>query len=133
VKKIGTLNTGLSQVIAGMGHTDRLVICDAGLPIPRGTRVVDLALTTNVPRFIETLRVVLGELQVEEAIVAREMEKHGNGVYDEVREALSGIPIRTVPHEEFKRLTGEPATAAIVRTGEATPYANVILVSGVTF
>ncbi len=133
MKKIGTLNTHLSRIIAAMGHTDRLVICDSGLPVPRGKEVVDLALTTNIPRFLDTLRVVLEELQVEGAIIAEEMEGRSNGVYTQLHELLAGVPVRQVSHDEFKRLTTEESTVAVVRTGEATPYANVILVSGVTF
>ncbi len=133
MKKIGTLNTHLSRVIASMGHTDKLVICDSGLPIPRNKEIVDLALTTNIPRFMDTLRVVLDELQVEGAIIAEEMETHSNGLYPAVRQALSGIPIQKISHEEFKHLTHDDGCCAVVRTGEATPYANIILVSGVTF
>lgn len=133
MKKIGTLNTHLSGIIAGMGHTDRLVICDSGLPIPRDKEVVDLALTTNVPRFLETLEVILEELQIEGAIVAEEMETRSNGLYDRVQSLLADVPIQRVSHEDFKRLSGEDDVVAFVRTGEATPYANVMLVAGVTF
>ena len=133
MKKIGTLNTHLSRVIAGMGHLDRLVICDSGLPIPPGKAVVDLALTAGIPRFLDTLRVVLEELQVEGAVVAEELEARGNGTYGQLQALLTGVPLQKVPHEEFKRLSGADNVAAFVRTGEATPYANVMLVSGVTF
>jgi D-ribose pyranase len=133
MKKIGTLNTHLSRVIASMGHTDRLVICDSGLPIPRGKEVVDLALTAGIPRFLDALRVVLAELQVESAIIAEEMEARSNGLQAEVLALLPGVPVRRVPHETFKQLCSETGTVAVVRTGEATPYANIILVSGVTF
>ncbi len=133
MKKIGTLNTHLSRVIAGMGHMDRLVICDCGLPIPRGKRVVDLALKAGIPGFMETLEVVLEELQVEAAVVAGELGGIEGGVGPALQKALGGVPITTVSHEEFKRMSGDDSTVAFVRTGEATPYANVMLVSGVTF
>ena len=133
MKKIGTLNSHLSRVIASMGHTDKLVICDCGLPIPRNKEVVDLALTANIPRFLDTLNVILGELKVESAIVAVEMEACVDGLYSEVEKALPDIEIRKIPHEEFKELVRHDGTTAIVRTGEATPYANIILISGVTF
>ena len=133
MKKIGTLNTPLSRVLAGMGHTDRLVICDAGLPIPRGKEVVDLALRPGLPGFLDTLDVVLEELQVERAIYADELEARGNGVYGALRDRLSGVETEHVPHEAFKKLCCEDGVTAFVRTGEATPYANVILCSGVTF
>jgi len=134
MKKQGILNSSLSRIIASMGHTDRLVICDSGLPIPRSAETVDLALTANIPRFIDTLRAVLEEACFESAVVAAEMEKQNPRVFAELKGLLGGIEVKAVPHEEFKRLSANGQTAtAFVRTGEATPYANVILVSGVTF
>lgn len=133
MKKIGTLNTHLSRIIASMGHTDRLVICDSGLPIPRGKECVDLALTEGIPRFIDTLKVVLEELQIEGAVVADEMAQRDNGVYDQLCDMLADVQIQRVPHQRFKELTSEEGNIAFVRTGEATPYANVMLISGVTF
>lgn len=133
MKKIGTLNTHLSRIIASMGHTDRLVIGDSGLPIPEGKTVVDLALTTNIPRFLDVVRVVLEELAVEDAVVATELKARDNGLYDELKALLPDVAIRDVPHETFKQMTAEAGKVAFVRTGEATPYANVILYSGVTF
>ena len=133
MKKIGTLNVQLSRVIAGMGHTDRLVICDSGLPIPRDSEVIDLALTTNVPRFLDTLRVVLEELQVERAVLASEIKDKSNGLHTETLDLLNGIAVDYLPHEAFKQLTAEAGNITFVRTGEATPFANVVLYSGVTF
>lgn len=133
MKKIGTPNRHLSRIIASMGHKDRLVICDVGLPIPVGQEVIDLALTTNVPRFLEALRVVLEELQVESVVIAREMTTHSNALFEEVKRMLPDVELRQVSHEEFKEMTAGDGTIAIVRTGEATPYANIILESGVTF
>ena len=133
MKKIGTLNSQLSQVIASMGHSDRLVVCDSGLPIPRGEEVVDLALTAGIPRFLDTLRVILEELQVEKAIIADEMESRNPTVYREVMSLLKKVEIARVSHEEFKELTHGGGNISFVRTGEATPFANVILISGVTF
>lgn len=131
MKKIGILNKDVSEVVASLGHKDTLVIADAGLPIPAETRRIDLALTKGVPPFLETLRVILEEMQVEEAIVAEEMKSVSPHMYEEVSRLLSDVPIRTVPHETFKEHTR--SAKAVIRTGEFTPYANVILVSGVVF
>jgi D-ribose pyranase len=133
MKKTGVLNAQLARVIASMGHTDKLVICDSGLPIPREADVIDLALTNNIPRFIETLKVVLSELQVEQVIIAEEMTTVSNGMFQQVRDLLRDVTIEQVPHEEFKRIVRDDGTIAFVRTGEMTPYANIILVSGVMF
>lgn len=131
MKKIGLLNQPLSAVIAGLGHTDTLVIADAGLPIPATTQRIDLALVKGVPDFVETLAAVLGEMQVERAIIATEMAEKNPTIYQQTTALLGTVTPETVSHEEFKRLTAN--ARAVVRTGECSPYANVILVSGVTF
>lgn len=133
MKKSGILNAQLAHVVASMGHGDRLVIGDGGLPLPRHHEVVDLALTTGIPRFADTLRVVLEELEVESAVVAEEMETHSPAVLQAVRDLLPDVDLQRVSHEAFKQMMHEDATVACVRTGEATPYANIILIAGVTF
>jgi len=131
MKKIGTLNQPLSSVIASMGHMDSLVIADAGLPIPSQTQCIDLALTAGVPGFIETVRVVLSELAVERAIIADEMFSTSPHAHVALIDLLGDTPLETMPHEEFKAKTS--SAKAIVRTGEFTPFANIILISGVVF
>jgi D-ribose pyranase len=131
MKKTGLLNQPLSAVIAGMGHTDSLVIADAGLPIPAFVERIDLAVADGIPGFMEVLRATLGELQVEHAVLADEIKDRSPALHAQILEALGAIPVSYVPHEDFKALTGE--AAAVVRTGEFTPYANIILFSGVVF
>ena len=132
MKRKGVLNSGLSKTIASMGHTDKLVICDSGLPIPKNSDVVDLALTKNIPRFMDTLKVILEELKVEEAIVTNELVKGNNKYFKQITSLLNGTKIKKVDHEKFKEITRNGGNVTFVRTGEATPYANIILISGVT-
>jgi D-ribose pyranase len=131
VKKTGVLNQLISSVIAGLGHMDTLVIADAGLPIPPETQRIDLALTEGIPSFLDTLRVVLTEMKVERAIVAEEMLDASPQVYEAIKEMLGDVPIETVTHLIFKEQTR--SARAVIRTGEFTPYANVILTAGVVF
>jgi D-ribose pyranase len=131
MKKIGTLNQPLSSVISGLGHMDTIVVADAGLPIPSDTQRIDLALTKDIPGFIDTVAVILEEVQVDQAIVAEEMLSESPQVYQQLQNLLAEIPINAVSHNELKQRTG--SARAVVRTGEFTPYANVILVSGVVF
>jgi D-ribose pyranase len=131
MKKTGILNKDISEVVASLGHQDTLVIADAGLPIPAEIRRIDLALTEGIPGFLDTLRVVLTEMQVEEAIVAEEMLEASPNVYQALKELLGDVSIETVTHRIFKEQTR--SARAVIRTGEFTPYANVILVSGVIF
>ena len=133
MKKNGIINVPLSRVVAALGHTDRLVICDSGLPIPKSAEVIDLALTKNIPRFIDTLKIILEELCVEDAIVAKEIVNGNDELYKQINTLLKDVRIKKVSHEKFKELTRVNGNITFVRTGEATPYANIILVSGVTF
>ena len=131
MKKTGILNQPISSVIASLGHTDTLVIADAGLPVPPETQRIDLALTEGIPTFLDTLRIVLTEMQVERAIVAEEMLDASPKVYEAIKEMLGDVPIETVTHTIFKEQTR--SARAVIRTGEFTPYANVILTAGVVF
>ncbi|HDT12646.1 MAG TPA: D-ribose pyranase [Candidatus Marinimicrobia bacterium] len=133
MKKKGILNSRLSMIIASLGHTDQMVIGDAGLPLPRNAEIVDLAVSANIPRFLEVLKAVLQELVVEKAIVATEIQKINHGVWDEIKKLLNGVELEFVTHDEFKRLYRESNNTVFVRTGESTPYANIILISGVNF
>lgn len=131
MKKFGVLNQPLSAVIAGLGHMDTLVIADAGLPIPAETQRIDLALTKGIPTFLDTLGVVLREVQVERAMVAEEMLDVSPSIYAAIVDLLGDVPIETVTHLILKEQTR--SARAVVRTGEFTPYANIVLVSGVVF
>lgn len=131
MKKIGIINGPISTVIASLGHTDTVVIADAGLPILAGPERIDLALSAGLPAFLDTLRIVLTEMQVERAIVASEMLEVSPTVYQAIQTLLGKTPIDTVPHESFKQQTH--SARAVIRTGEFTPYANIILVAGVVF
>jgi D-ribose pyranase len=99
------------------------------MPIPAGPRVVDLAFRAGVPSFAEVLDGLLEELVVEGATAAREVR----GANPEVTALLDArFPtLSTVSHEELKSLSA--GAKLIVRTGEARPYANVLLRCGVFF
>jgi D-ribose pyranase len=131
MKKTGLLNQPLSSVIAGMGHLDTLVIADAGLPIPASTKRIDLAVSQGIPPFLDVLKAVLGELKAQEAIIADELPRVSPQMYAALIGVLGDIPVRSIPHEQFKMQTAQ--AMAVARTGEFTPYANVILMAGVVF
>jgi D-ribose pyranase len=131
LKKTTLLNQPISAVVANLGHTDTIVIADAGLPIPAQTQRIDLALSKGIPAFLDTMQVILSEMQVEQAIVATELVEGNPALFNQLKSLLGDTPIETTPHEAFKTLTG--SARAIVRTGEFTPYANIILIAGVVF
>lgn len=132
MKYTGIINQPISSVISALGHTDMVAVADAGLPIPDGPVRIDLALKKGIPCFIETVQVVMSEMYVEKALIAAEMQQVSPALHDVLLKNLVLHPkpmIDYLPHEEFKKLL--PLTRAIIRTGEYTPFANVILVAGV--
>ncbi|WP_077033840.1 D-ribose pyranase [Pelomonas sp. KK5] len=132
MKRTALLHAELSQVIASMGHGDMLVIADAGLPIPAGPLRIDLALTPGVPRVAEVLKAVLAELQVERALIATEAgPEQGSTALPAWCHGLLPVQPERVSHEELKRVSLR--ARAVVRSGECTPYANIVLCAGVAF
>ncbi|WP_077044518.1 D-ribose pyranase [Pseudomonas sp. KK4] len=134
MKKTPLLNVALSRLIASLGHGDKVVIGDAGLPVPPGVELIDLALTHGVPDFISTLKVVLSEMQVESHVLAREiLEKKPTALtaLDQLNAEGALGQRELLSHEQFKGLSRQ--ARAVVRTGECQPYCNIVLVAGVTF
>jgi len=131
MKKNGILNKDISQIIASMGHFDQLTICDAGLPIPSSVNRIELILTKDLPRFLDVVKPISDELCIQRIFLAEEIKNFNQEIFSEVKELFSDIEIEYIPHSEFKALTKK--SKAIIRTGECSPYANVIFESGVIF
>lgn len=139
MKRGKLLNSDISAVISKMGHTDSITIADSGLPIPPNTERIDIALTFGIPSFIQVLENILLELCVEKVVIADEMIKNNSKIHSMMltvfekyrKESGFKAELNYVKHSELKHLTEQ--TKAVVRTGEITPYSNIILYSGVVF
>ena len=133
MKKSILLNSEISYEIAKLGHTQTITIGDAGLPIPKNVKRVDLAVAKQIPEFLQVLDAVLTEMKVEKITLAEEISANAPELKEQIlqRFATSDVAVEYVKHEQFKKMTEQ--SAAVVRTGETTPYANIILTSGVTF
>ena len=101
MKKHGDINQFVSEAIAAMGHTDTLVICDAGFPIPIRSNKIDISLVFNVPTLLQTIKAVLSELIVEKAILPAEMEEHSLSLFEEIHTLLTNQSCDTVPFDRF--------------------------------
>lgn len=135
MKKSRLLNSELSYEISKIGHTSHITVCDAGLPIPKNVKRIDLAIEQGYPSFIKVLDATLSEMQVEEIVLASEILDKNPEIYKEILLTFKKFNMEPnvilVSHEEFKKITHK--SEVIVRTGECTPYANIILKSGVVF
>jgi len=131
LKKTGILNSNISRVVADMGHTDWLGIGDAGTPVPKGIEKIDLAVHAGLPSFIEVLKETLKELNIQKIYLAEEIKVQNPEQLKKIKQVLSNIEIEYVSHSELKKMMGN--AKAFVRTGEETPFSNIILESGVIF
>jgi len=142
VKRGGLLNAQLNEAISRLGHGDLVVVADCGLPQPVGVPVVDLAVVHGLPSFAGVLDALLGDLVVEGVTAASESRGVAAGDVIDARFGAGdgggdglglglGLEVAHVSHEELKRLSG--TARLFVRTGEATPFANVVLRCGVPF
>lgn len=130
MKQKGLLHSELNKVIAAMGHGDMLVIADNGLPIPPGVNLIDLALRPGTVSFEAALTTIAEELVIESFVVASELKETNESLLNCV-EQIVNKPYEMVQHTDFKKMCERAVT--IIRTGEWTPYANIILVAGVPF
>ena len=133
MKKAGILNSDISRVLTYMGHTDTICIGDCGLPVPDGVERIDLALCFGEPTFLRTLQIVLEDMKVEKIVLAEEIREQNPTVLAEIKKLFEGqaVEVEFVPHVQFKAQTRD--CKAGIRTGETTPYANIILQSGCIF
>ena len=133
MKKQGILNSEISRVLSYLGHTDRICIGDCGLPIPDETERIDLALAFGEPTFLRTLELVAADMKVEKIVLAEEIKTQNPQVLQGIEQLFRDqeLQVEFVSHEELKRQTRD--CKAVIRTGETTPYANIILQSGCIF
>lgn len=133
MKRHGILNSDISRVLSYMGHTDRICIGDCDLPIPDETERIDLAVKFGVPTFMDVLKAVGDDMKIEKIVLAEEIKENNPKVLAEINEYFAGkeIEVEFVSHVGLKEMTKE--CKAVIRTGETTPYANIILQSGCIF
>lgn len=139
MKKTEMINADISRVIATLGHTDEITVGDCGLPIPEGVERIDLAYQVGKPGFLDVLKAVASEQYIEKVVLASEIKDQNPQMLEKIIEFISAvedeqenaIAIEFISHKAFKKQTSD--SKAVIRTGENTPYANIILSSGVVF
>ena len=133
MKKRGILNSDISRVLSYMRHTDCICIGDCGLPVPEETERIDLAVRFGLPSFVDVLREVGDDMCIEKIVLAEEMKEKNPTVLKEIEEYFADRrpEVVYVAHVELKKMT--ETCRAVIRTGETTPYANIILQSGCIF
>ena len=127
--KTGILNPQVLDVIARVRHTNMLVIADRGFPFWPMIETVDISLMDDVPTVLQVLAAVRAQCVFGKAFMAEEFLANNS---DETKaafaRAMQGLQVTHEPHEtKFKPRV--PLAVGLIRTGDTTPYANMILVS----
>lgn len=124
------LNNELMYAIASMGHTECLIVCDAGFPIPDGAWRIDLALVQDVPDLETVLSAIAQVFIAEKVAYAAEMAANNAPLLEKVQRLFPNSDYAPIPHAT---ILGEMAHQAkvIVRTGAFDPWGNILLYSGV--
>lgn len=125
----GLWHAGIVELVVSLRHHDTVVLADAGLPVPAHVPTIDLGWARREPRLLPVLAAIVGELVVERATIAEEAADAE--WLDGLRCRLGPIPIDRTSHADLVARCA--AARAVVRTGEDTPYSNVILHAGVPF
>lgn len=130
MKKYGILNSNIAKLADDLGHMDWVCIGDLGLPVPKGVDKIDLALRKGSPSFLEVLKEYSDHVLIEKIFLAEEIKEQNTEQWQAVLDLLgSNIIIEYISHEELKAMN--TTVKAVIRTGEDTPYSNIILQSGV--
>jgi D-ribose pyranase len=127
VKKRGILNADLNAALSRLGHTDLIIVADCGMPAPLGVPVIDLALVRGIPGWNDVLDALLEDMIFERYVAASEIID--GTAYPWLTARFDDVEF--ISHEELKVLSS--GAKLFIRTGEATPYANVALYCGVPF
>lgn len=130
MKKGRILNKELNETIAGLGHTDLVIICDAGFPIPDHVKRIDLALQKDDPDIVKILELLISDFIYEKVIVAEEQKKCNQPLYQKICALCDRCEVETIPHADLIRQMPSQAKV-IIRTGAFEPWGNVLLYSGV--
>ena len=124
MKEHGILNSEISKRLSDLGHTDLIAIGDCGLPIDSDKKI-DLALKLGDPKFIDVLEILLEDFGCEHYILASEIKEKNPDQEAAIKNLLAGVSSEYISHEDFKKKLDE--VKFVIRTGENTPYSNIIL------
>ncbi|WP_300366577.1 D-ribose pyranase [Brachyspira sp.] len=132
MKKNGIVNSDISSVLSYMRHTDLICISDLGLPCPDNVNTIDISLKFGVPSFVDVLKEVINDMKVESIILAEEIKSNNADVHNEILSIFGkDVSVQYISHSDFKKKTSN--CKAIIRTGENTPYSNIIIKSACIF
>ena len=126
--KTGILNPSLNSLLSRVRHTNTLVIADRGFPFWPMIETIDLSLVDNIPTVLQVLLAIRQNFVIGRVAMAEEFIKQNTAeTQARLRAAVEGLALDFEPHITFKKRV--PNAIGLIRTGDTTQYANMILES----
>jgi D-ribose pyranase len=128
VLKNGILNPAINSLLSRVRHTNTLVIADRGFPFWLQIETIDISLVHGVPRVLDVFKAIQTNFVIGKVVMAEEFRAANDP--ETVRSFVSCFGnIATVfePHLQFKQRV--PSAIGLIRTGDTTEYANILLES----
>jgi D-ribose pyranase len=124
----GILNPAILNLLARIRHTNTLVISDRGFPFWPQIETVDLSLVDDIPTVLQVLAAIQGNFKIGRVFAAEEFKKNNDAArLQALTSVLNGVHLSFEPHVDFKKRV--PSAIGLIRTGDTTQYANLILES----
>jgi D-ribose pyranase len=125
----GILNPHINSLLARVRHTNMLVIADRGFAYWPAIETVDISLADGIPTVLQVLEAIRDNFDIVEIYMAREFSQENTPETQErFAKATAGVAVKFEPHAELKKRV--PQAIGLIRTGDTTQYANMVLVSG---
>jgi D-ribose pyranase len=127
----GILNPDLLALLARIRHTNTLVIADWAFPFWPEVETVDISLTKGIPTVLQVLDALKPNFKIGKIWQAEEFlatnSAAGVGAFDASFATIPGVVVERIAHLDFKALV--PHAIGLIRTGDPTPYGNIIIES----
>jgi D-ribose pyranase len=125
----GILNPRLLALLARVRHTNALVISDRGFPFWPEIETVDVSVVDDLPTVLQLIAAVRANHNFTQAFMAKEFKANNSAAtLGKFAKSLAGVPTQFEAHVDFKKRV--PHAIGLIRTGDTTQYANLILISG---
>ncbi|MBP6507368.1 MAG: D-ribose pyranase [Opitutaceae bacterium] len=125
--RTGILNPHVLALLARIRHTNTLVIADRGFPFWPQIETVDLALVDDVPTVLQVYDALAANFVIGHVWAAREFKAHNSAAKLAALQKRTGAKLTFEAHLAFKKRV--PHAIGLIRTGDTTPYGNLILES----
>jgi D-ribose pyranase len=128
MRETGIVNRDICDILSALGHTDEVIVCDAGFAIPLGVRTIDISLAENVPTVPQVLAELRKHFSVEKLVISEETKKVSPTRFKEFVKAFGkGMAVELISQNEIRARAR--TVKAVIRTGDFTAYSNIVLVS----